>query len=66
MKKNCKFCIYNDSCHSESVCDDYSPIHIDIEEIELEALIEKRREEFRKEWFAYIQYNTEGDSTYEW
>lgn len=66
MKKNCKNCIYNDTCNAGTVCDDFYPIHIDSEDYELNALIEKRRREFRKEWAAYIKYNTEGDSEYEW
>lgn len=49
-----------------TVCDDFYPIHTDSEDYELDALIEKRRREFRKEWFAYIKYNSEGDSEYKW
>ena len=48
--KSCKYCYYNDFCTEDEVCDNYAPVGDVIDE-----LIEQRREEFRGDFFAYIE-----------
>lgn len=49
-KKSCQNCLYIDQCPSTRPCKHYSPIDEDDDE----ALIERGREQFYREWEAYI------------
>lgn len=50
MNKDCKQCLYFDDCDADRVCEDYTPLGDDVDE-----LIESRRAEFHEEWFQYIE-----------
>lgn len=53
--KNCRYCYYNDFCSEDEVCDNYAPIGDDAEDTAIYELIEQGREEFRREFFKYIE-----------
>ena len=53
--KSCKYCYYNDFCSEDEVCDNYAPIGDDAENASIDELIEQRREEFRRDFFEYIE-----------
>lgn len=53
--KSCKYCYYNDFCSDDEVCDNYAPIGDAAEDVLIDELIEQRREEFRKDFFRYIE-----------
>lgn len=46
----CETCLWYGKCWSTSLCDDYSPIELDYDQI-----IEARKEDFQTEWFEYIK-----------
>lgn len=53
--KSCKYCYYNDFCSDDEVCDNYAPVGDAAEDVLVDELIEQRREEFRKDFFRYIE-----------
>lgn len=53
--KRCKYCYYNDFCPEDEVCDNYALISDDMEDVFIDELIEQRREEFRRDFFEYIE-----------
>lgn len=53
--KSCKYCYYNDFCSDDEVCDNYAPVGDASEDALIDELIEQRREEFRKDFFRYIE-----------
>ena len=53
--KSCKYCYYNDFCQEDEICENYAPIGDDAEDETIDELIERRREEFRKDYFEYIE-----------
>lgn len=60
-KRNCVNCAFGDMCsaQSRSECIEYLiQYNMDDEEV-LDEYIQKRREEFRKEWFAYTKEDYE-------
>lgn len=55
--KSCKYCYYTDFCASDEVCDNYAPIGETGEYFSIDELIEQRRNEFREDFFRYIEIN---------
>lgn len=53
--KSCKRCYYNDFCSNDEVCDNYAPVDDATKDTLIDELIEQRREEFRKDFFRYIE-----------
>lgn len=47
----CDKCIWREQCLSDEACEHYTP---DDEEERIDEMIEKNRQDFYKEWFAYI------------
>lgn len=50
----CSNCIHNEVCDSEYICDDYFPLHDDIEDLIIEQQIEAARAEYCEAWNLYI------------
>lgn len=55
--KECKYCYYSDFCSNDEICDNYAPIGDAAEIIAIDELIEERRQEFRRDYFEYIEAN---------
>lgn len=52
----CDKCLWHDVCPFDDVCDNYTPIFDPTEYV-----IDRGRERFRREWFAYLDYILHGD-----
>lgn len=50
----CATCLFRKECGPSSSCDFWSPSTA-YEEIILDEIIEQRRQEFYREWWAYIK-----------
>lgn len=59
MTKKCSDCYYGDKCPSSSVCEFYTPVGEEAEDLEVEEFIEQQRKEFQEEWDEYIAENEE-------
>ena len=55
----CAGCYFGNLCTGHRApCTHYSPLGVRNEDAEDEALIERGRDNFREEWFRYIEENT--------
>lgn len=52
---SCDRCCFYDVCAERELCDDYSAAEAWADDEYIDALIEQGREEFRKEWFGYLE-----------
>ena len=51
MVAACDKCMWREQCLSDEVCDHFTPME---EDESVDEMIERGRQEFYKEWFAYI------------
>ena len=53
LRTKCNGCIWFDMCKSVDACDGYTP-YDDMDDIEIEMMIELRRDEYRLAWIDYV------------
>lgn len=60
-KKDCKACLFEDKCRSETDCKYYSPLD-DYDDDLLEEYIDDMRAEYYTAWMEYVSEN--GDDSF--
>lgn len=58
-KRSCQNCLYVDQCSAKKPCGHYFPVDEDGEDAD--DLIERGRQQFYREWSAYMQESQDSD-----
>lgn len=63
MTAKCGNCFFYDNCGDcenigwEEDCDGYTPLEVDFVSLNIDGFIERKREEFIRQWNKYIEEN---------
>lgn len=55
-KEGCGTCLFGDICNEGAPCYHHSSTTEAVEDLEVRAFIERRREENLREWVKYLEY----------
>ena len=58
-ERNCRACLFYDTCTHLFACDNYTPSGEDADDEALDTYIEEQRIEFYKEWHKYTSEDFE-------
>lgn len=53
LRVKCDGCMWIGTCPGDCACDDYTPWD-EMDDVEIQILIESRRDEYRRAWAEYV------------
>lgn len=61
MNKRCSNCYFGNICNSRRLCEHYTTISYEVEELELEDLVKESQYQYYEAWLEYIGEDTSFD-----